>query len=545
MKIRSSLTTAATLVCALFLLTACNARSPLTEEPAAPLATSTVPAIPTAAPASPDGDERVPLDPCTLLNVEEVAPVLGGPVTAQQAAGTGGCSYSLSGSPNSLPQLVVTAAQGDEAKALTLLSAGFIAGFSGDPDMAAAFEGLQNELPDLSLLELVSRLGEILQGAGVTAASVEQPQGGGLWLLFESEAYSQGTLILVRGEEYVSLSQIGGDMDAALDTLTALGDSAFHRLPASFYLMDEAGDGSFTLEAGGDSSTGSDAEQYMQEATPEPAGGLVWVSAPNAGQVYAIDTSTNELAATIDIGRFPRDIAVADGRVWVVSETEGLVWRIDPTTLSVVETIHLNGNTLHIDADASRLWVVGGLGLRVVDLASGTRYDAITNRCYDVTIGEHYVWVSQLQDNQLLQVDPATRRVVATVPLDGQPGAVLYAHGYVWTVLADSNELLMIDESSGEIAHSKSIRYAVNGMAAGPERFWYTEHATLYSIEPGAWDSRALPAGGVPSGLAYFAGSLWTTSSAEGVVRRLDAHSGELQAEILIGTDVVGIAGGE
>ncbi len=532
------------LVMLLVLLPACNAPAGPAAEPPATAADTALPTEPVATVT--ESGERVKLDPCSLLSADEVSPILGGPVQVQPAGGTGGCAYSLSsGDAAGMVQIVLSAAQGEEAKALTILGIGFLAGFSGDPSISAEFEALNNDLPGLSLLELVTRLGDIFQGTGVNAIPVEQPDGGGLWLLYQTDAYSQGTLLLVRGDEYVSLTQIGGDMSAEPEGLAALGEVVFERLPANFYLLDEDGDGSFSIGLSDDNDGQANDKTGEVQEPPEVVNGLVWVSAPNAGQVYAIDPMADELIATIDVGRFPSDIAVAGGKVWVVSETEGTVWRIDPTSYEVVQTLTLNGNTLHIDASQDALWVVGGLGVRILDLNTGTRYDVVYNPCYDVTIGENSVWVSQTQDQQLLQIDPVSHKVVATVKLEGQPTGILYAHGYVWTVLLDKKELIAIDPSAGQVAHSEPFRYVVHGMAAGPERLWYTHPTALYNIEAGTWSTDALLPANIPSGITFYAGSLWATSSEDGVVTRYHPQSGEVLAVIDVGSDVVGIAAGE
>jgi glutamine cyclotransferase len=509
-----------------------------------PLASEPPPSTATAIPPT-EPPERVQLDPCSLLSAAEVEPILGGPVQVQPAIGTGGCSYVLStGDMATMTQLALTAAQGAEAKTLTLLGIGFLAGFSGDPNLGAEFEALNEELPDLSLLELINRLADLLQGTDVDVKRIDAPDGGGVWLLYQTEAYAQGTLILVRGDEYVSLTQIGGDMTNASSRLTGLGEIVFDRLPANFYLLDEDGDGSFSIELGGEADESTE-EPTVTEEPPEAVSGLVWVSAANSGLVYAIDPNVNQITSTLDVGRFPTDVAVAGGNVWVVSDTEGTVWRIDPDTLSVVETIRLNGNTLHLDSSADALWVVGGLGVRMVDLGTGSRYGVVTNRCYDVTIGGDFVWVSQTQDQQILQIDPSSRRVVGTIKLDGQPTGVLFAHGYLWTVLSDPKELLAIDPASGDVAHLETYRYIIHGMTADADRLWYSGPTALFSIEPGTWATDAFAAANPPSGISFYAGSLWATSPNEGVITRYDPQTGEVQAVIEVGSDPGGIAAGE
>jgi glutamine cyclotransferase len=441
-------------------------------------------------------------------------------------------------------QLVLSAAQGDEAKSFTILGIGMLAGFSGDANITAQFEALNNELSELSLGDLVDRLGDLFQGTSVTASRIEQPDGTGLWLSYQTEFYAQATLILVRGEEYVSLSLLGSEIQAP-DALSNLGELVFDRLPPAFYNLDPEADGSFSIELGDDGDTSGEAQSSEVTETPQHEPGQVWVTAPNAGQVFAIDPVSNEVSATIEVGRFPGDVVVAAGNVWVVSETEGVVWRIDPTTYEVVETIQLNGNTLHLEATPDALWVVGGLGVRSIDFSTGTRHDAVYNRCYDVAAGEGAIWVSQSGDNQLLQIDPSSHRVVATVKLEGGPTGIVYGHDLVWTVLSDPKELVIIDPVTGEVVHQESYMYVVHGMAVGPENLWYTHPTALLSIQPMTWETGGFGTATGPARIVYFDGSLWATSGQAGKITRYDPESGEVIAEISLGVDTKGIAAGE
>lgn len=209
--------------------------------------------------------ERVELDPCALLSEQDVADVLGGAVQAQPSMGTGGCTYMLpSDDPGKRVQVVFSAAQGNEAKAFTVLSMGLLAGFSGDPNIQAKFDAVNSQLPDLTLLETVTALEDLFRGTDVGMVEADGEGGHGTWLVVSNEIYSQGTLIMVREDTYVSLTQIGGDMAAAPDDMGELALAAFDRLPASFYVIDEAGDGSFNFSLGGEE------EEATPTAPPEP-----------------------------------------------------------------------------------------------------------------------------------------------------------------------------------------------------------------------------------------------------------------------------------
>jgi YVTN family beta-propeller protein len=501
-------------------------------------------AVPTPEPTAEVPVEKVQLDPCQLITEAEASEVLEGPVQMQPAGGTGGCIYlQQSDDPASFAQLVISAAQGEEAKAFTVFAVGLLAGFSGNPEMMGEFEALNDQLPDLSLAEVLNRMADLFQGAPLTVTQADGPGESALWLAYEDDFYSQGTLLVVRGEEYVSLTMIGSDLASAPDRLATLASTVFDRLPPAFFVLDEDGDGDFRFEFSVEVDLGDATEE--PEPTLEVVNGLVWVTASNAGQVFAIDPMTNQAVATIDVGRFPSDIAVAEGNVWVVSSTEGILWRIDPNSFEVVDTISLGGNTLQVDAGQGSVWVTGGLGVRKIDLATGTRYDVVYNSAYDVAIGENSVWVSQSQDQQLLKIDPATRNVVATVKLDGQPTDISYGHGMVWVILYDRHEIIGIDPETTEVVTTLSSDLIIHALTVDLSRIWYSGPMTLNYVESSLSGAGSFEAQDPPYRMAFYAGSLWVTSPNEGTVTRYDPENLSLIAEIDLGVDPKAIAGGE
>ncbi len=507
-----------------------------TEEPAEPEA----PAV-TDEPA-----ERVQLDPCSLLTDDEVGAVLGGPVQMQPPQGMGGCVYVLqSDDPTASTQLAISAAQGNEAKAFTMLSLGMLAGFSGDPDMAAEFEALNNQIADLSLIEVINRMAAMFAGTGVNVTQADGPGESALWLLYESEFYSQGTMLVVRGETYVSLSQIGGDLAAAPDQLASLAGTVFDRLPPDFYVLDEDGDGDFSFEYSSEGEPDEAEEPTATVQALEVVTGLVWVTAPNAGQVSAIDPMTHQVVATIDVGRFPKDIAVAEGNVWVVSETEGTLWRIDPVTFEVVDTISLGGNTMYVAAGQGAVWVTGGLGVRKIDLTTGTRYGVVYNNCSGVAIGENAIWVGDNQNPQLLKIDPETRRVVATVKLEGKPSEIAYGHGTVWVILSDKNEVVGIDPNTHQVVTTLSSNAFIHGLAVDPTRVWHTHPYALNYYEPASLGSGGFSIANPPAQIEFYAGSLWVSSPNEGLITRINPEDQGVISVIDLGTDPYAIAAGE
>lgn len=86
-------------------------------------------------------------------------------------------------------------------------------------------------------------------------------------------------------------------------------------------------------------------------------------------------------------------------------------------------------------------------------------------------------------------------------------------------------------------------------LAGGDDRVWVSSDSALVAIDTVTGETRSFPVpvpAGAWSGLELFDGSLWIGNFFEGTVYRIDRDTGEIQAEIDVGEDAVGItaAGG-
>lgn len=171
-----------------------------------------------------------------------------------------------------------------------------------------------------------------------------------------------------------------------------------------------------------------------------------WVAAypdgDGGGALLRVDLGTNQIVATIPL-RQPTLVRAVGDTVWVAEPGLQVLRRVDATTNMVVASIHLPGNWLSsMAADEAGVWVLtfSGYGERGVSSATPrlVRIDPATNQIVadhrfgrfsmnddqQLQIGAGSVWilggpVAEGDDGgELLQIDPATARVVATVPFD-------------------------------------------------------------------------------------------------------------------------------
>ena len=126
--------------------------------------------------------------------------------------------------------------------------------------------------------------------------------------------------------------------------------------------------------------------------------------------------------------------------VWVAGDAlDRRVFRINPRKGRVVATLHLRFPPGGIAAGRRAVWVTDQLGDRLA------RIDPATNRIVKtipigpepteptgVAVGAGSVWVANTLDRSISRIDPHSNRVMKTIQLKVIPKAVTVAHGAVW-----------------------------------------------------------------------------------------------------------------
>jgi virginiamycin B lyase len=182
--------------------------------------------------------------------------------------------------------------------------------------------------------------------------------------------------------------------------------------------------------------------------------GSAWVARDEAAAVDRIDTETNEVVATIDVGAHPcNGIVAAYDSVWVPSCEEQALYRIDPESEKVSSTIEV----------PIFLSTAGELGH---ELSAGT------GSIWMVTEGESGAF------DALARIDPGTEKVVSTIPLGYLGTSVAATDEAVWVTAPDGGVLIRIDPATEEIVAEVSGLEAPNFVAAGDEGVWVLSGTT-------------------------------------------------------------------
>ena len=180
--------------------------------------------------------------------------------------------------------------------------------------------------------------------------------------------------------------------------------------------------------------------------------GAIWVASgitgADHGTIARIDPETNQVVATIDVERWPSQIAAVDGAVWVTHSVTPFLTRIDPATNEISATLDLECPTTGLAADAAGVWA-SCLGVPVL-----LRIDPLTNqvvariaigpRSEDIVLGPSGAWVTSGPGNTLTLIDPATSLAAHVFLVGMGPLGVAVFEDDVWVVMSDEDSVWRI-----------------------------------------------------------------------------------------------------
>ncbi len=159
--------------------------------------------------------------------------------------------------------------------------------------------------------------------------------------------------------------------------------------------------------------------------------------------------------------------------------------------------------------DGRSVWFAGGDALRAFDPVTGNETDAIdvpahAGSAFDGT------YLYQIADGKIRKIDPATKRVVATIPAPGNGGdsGLAWAEGSLWVGEHKARKIHQIDPDTGAVLRSIQSNRFVTGVTWVDGELWHAtwenDESDLRRIDPrtGAVLERlAMPAGAGISGL--------------------------------------------
>jgi streptogramin lyase len=251
-------------------------------------------------------------------------------------------------------------------------------------------------------------------------------------------------------------------------------------------------------------------------------------------------------------GPSPIGVTATPGAVWVLDNDSNTMSRVDPNTARVTATVSprlpegRDGNLLFTISAEGRLWVVSELlppksddtAISVIDPATGqtvNRFEVggpislegVTDGGFqaiygDVAVGSGAVWVSLQRQDEVRRFDPATGRLVDTVPLP-KPTALAVDDGTVWVGSADGR-LRSIDVASGRVTVRATTTTMVPRIQVGQGGVWLmTIDGRVLRVNPRTGRVVAqVPGDFTAADLAVGPEGVWVYDPQRGAVLRID-----------------------
>ena len=230
-------------------------------------------------------------------------------------------------------------------------------------------------------------------------------------------------------------------------------------------------------------------------------GGAVWVPVAVPGALWGIDPRTNKVTSKIPLdGPLRGTIAVAatGDSVWVACCGEpsgdaqgsgGRLLRVDPRRERVVADIALPAMPVAVAADSSAAWVAtaGGQVLQVSQkrqrVTAAIDAGGPLGFSQTIAVGPAGVWLADPFDEQIVRIDPESRRVMARIPA-GAATTLAATTDTVWAL--SSLGLLRVDPAQDRVvavAPDPDLRRA-RLLAAGAGAVWTAAWSSVSRIDP-------------------------------------------------------------
>jgi YVTN family beta-propeller protein len=258
----------------------------------------------------------------------------------------------------------------------------------------------------------------------------------------------------------------------------------------------------------------------------------VFVANGPKNSVARLDPKTNQVAATIDVGKGPdAGLAVGFGSVWAPCVGDSSLCRVDLATNKVVATIPIG------IADAEGGLAVGADSVWMLTDKKGvlSRIDPASNKvvadirvepgCFCAAFGEGALWLTCTEKSLLLRVDPKKNLVVESIAVGKQPRFLAVGEGAVWTLDQGSGTVTRVDTKTNMVVATIEAGLPGGGgeIAVGEGSVWVTVFQyPLTRIDPHTNKVAQQFFGPGGDSVRVGHGSVWLCNLREGNVWRLD-----------------------
>jgi YVTN family beta-propeller protein len=232
--------------------------------------------------------------------------------------------------------------------------------------------------------------------------------------------------------------------------------------------------------------------------------GAVWVPVAVPAALWGIDPGNDKVTARIPLGgplRGSISVSAAGDTVWVAccgqagsgsptsGASDGRLLRVDPHRKRVVADIHLPADPAAVAADATGAWVATADGQVLMVSRKRNRVVAAIDAggplgfSQTIAVGARGVWLADPFHEQVVRIDPTSRRVMARIPA-GAVTTLAVSRDAVWAL--SSLGLVRVDpgrDRVAAVAPDPDLRRA-RFVAADAGAVWTAGWSSVSRIDP-------------------------------------------------------------
>ncbi len=304
------------------------------------------------------------------------------------------------------------------------------------------------------------------------------------------------------------------------------------------------------------SSTASAATEQSASSVAQYA----YITNINDGTVSVIDTATDTVTATVNVGNWPHGIAVnPDGtKVYVGNSRSDTVSVIDTATNAVIDTVPVESGPagVAVNPEGTKVYVTnsGSNTVSVIDTATNTITATVPVGSYPfgitVTPDGTRVYLVNVDSQTVSVIDTATNTVTATVPVGGGPVWITMNPGgtKVYVTNQISNTVSVIDTATNTVTTTVNVGDFPEGIAvnpAGTRVYVANRYSNTVSVVDTATNTvtATVDLGSYPCGVGFIPDGtkVYVANTWDNTVSVIDTATNTVTATVNVGTGPVAL----
>jgi virginiamycin B lyase len=258
----------------------------------------------------------------------------------------------------------------------------------------------------------------------------------------------------------------------------------------------------------------------------------IWITSARANHVVQLVAAVNKPGFTIDVQRPCSGLAYGFDSIWIPSCGGHSVLRVDAATGKTLAEIPADPANSEggITAGAGSIWIVTRPSTLVrIDPKTNTVASSLElpSGSQNPLFSDGFVWVTSGEHDQLLKVDPASGKIVATIPVGPRPRFLTTGADSIWTLNQGDGTVSRVDIKSGKMVASIPCGIPGTGgeITFGAGYVWPT-NIDFPVTQIDVATSKVVKQWGGPGGdgIKFGFGSVWLSNGREQTVTRFSPN---------------------